>query len=261
MRIRSVTSALGAAALALSAAVTAPAQAADYPVLRGSQIEDAPPPPDYLRRQRQLVRLLFRRRSPASPTPNSSPERGFRTWRASPIRNTLLGAERDMGDLRQRPALEARQRRDLLRLCRLQRGVRRRGARPRSRLYPLEHTRTLVRDYIGRRSALRTARSTTGRIDHEPGREAARLCHCQAPHGLGLSAVSCLFATIGAAVGRFNTIVDDQADWVSAVSIPGPGASMQLRRRLRAERPGRRQRQEERLRLRHGSRRRHRLGA
>lgn len=44
MRIRSVTFALGAAALTLSAA-TMPAPAADYPVLRGSQIEDAPPPP------------------------------------------------------------------------------------------------------------------------------------------------------------------------------------------------------------------------
>lgn len=47
MRIRSITSALGAAALALSAAATLPALAADYPVLRGTQIEDAPPPPDY----------------------------------------------------------------------------------------------------------------------------------------------------------------------------------------------------------------------
>lgn len=46
MRIRSVASALGVAALGLSvAAVQAPA--ADYPVLRGSQIEDTPPPPDF----------------------------------------------------------------------------------------------------------------------------------------------------------------------------------------------------------------------
>ena len=46
MRIRSIVPALGAAALATSL-VAAPAQAADYPVLRGSQIEDAPPPPDF----------------------------------------------------------------------------------------------------------------------------------------------------------------------------------------------------------------------
>jgi opacity protein-like surface antigen len=47
MRIRSVTSALGAA-LTLFAAAAVPALAADYPVLRGSQIEDAPPPPSDL---------------------------------------------------------------------------------------------------------------------------------------------------------------------------------------------------------------------
>ena len=45
MRIRSIVPALGAAALATSL-MAAPAPAADYPVLRGSQIEDAPPPPD-----------------------------------------------------------------------------------------------------------------------------------------------------------------------------------------------------------------------
>lgn len=45
MRIRSIVPALGAAALAASL-MAVPALAADYPVLRGSQIEDAPPPPD-----------------------------------------------------------------------------------------------------------------------------------------------------------------------------------------------------------------------
>lgn len=45
MRIRSIASMLGATALAASQ-FAAPALAADYPVLRGSQIEDAPPAPD-----------------------------------------------------------------------------------------------------------------------------------------------------------------------------------------------------------------------
>jgi len=45
MRIRSIAPACAAAALA-TGVLTAPALAADYPVLRGSQIEDAPPAPD-----------------------------------------------------------------------------------------------------------------------------------------------------------------------------------------------------------------------
>lgn len=46
MRIRSIAPVLGVAAFGLSLA-TLPALSADYPVLRGSQIEDAPAPPDY----------------------------------------------------------------------------------------------------------------------------------------------------------------------------------------------------------------------
>lgn len=45
MRIRSIAPMLGATALATSM-LAAPALAADYPVLRGSQIEDVPPAPD-----------------------------------------------------------------------------------------------------------------------------------------------------------------------------------------------------------------------
>lgn len=46
MRIRSVASAVSVAALGLSFAA-GEAPAADYPVLRGSQIEDVPPPPEF----------------------------------------------------------------------------------------------------------------------------------------------------------------------------------------------------------------------
>lgn len=45
MRIRSIALMLGSTALATSL-IAAPTLAADYPVLRGSQVEDAPPPPD-----------------------------------------------------------------------------------------------------------------------------------------------------------------------------------------------------------------------
>lgn len=47
MHIRSVASALGVAALGMSLTAMQ-AHAADYPVLRGSQISDTPPPPDFL---------------------------------------------------------------------------------------------------------------------------------------------------------------------------------------------------------------------
>lgn len=45
MHIRSVASLIGATALGLSLTAAQQASAADYPVLRGSQIEDVPPPP------------------------------------------------------------------------------------------------------------------------------------------------------------------------------------------------------------------------
>jgi len=47
MHIRSVASLIGATTLALSLTAAQQASAADYPVLRGSQIEDVPPAPDF----------------------------------------------------------------------------------------------------------------------------------------------------------------------------------------------------------------------
>jgi opacity protein-like surface antigen len=98
MRIRSVTSALGAAALTLSAAVTAPAQGADYPVLRGSQIEDAPPPPDYFSDSFNWSGFYLGGGAGVSDT-KFEPGTGLQDLARFAFRNTLLGSEVDMGSL------------------------------------------------------------------------------------------------------------------------------------------------------------------
>ncbi|MCO5092626.1 outer membrane beta-barrel protein [Bosea sp. (in: a-proteobacteria)] len=93
MRIRSIAPRLGLAALA-AAALAVPALAADYPVLRGSQIEDAPPAPSsfswdgfYVGGGAGVSETKFK------------PGSGLQELARFAFRNTLLGSEVDMGNL------------------------------------------------------------------------------------------------------------------------------------------------------------------
>lgn len=95
MRIRSVASALGVAALGLSFAA-GQAPAADYPVLRGSQIEDVPPPPDYFNGSFNWTGFYFGGGAGISST-EFEPGTGLQDLARFAFRNTTLGAEQDMG--------------------------------------------------------------------------------------------------------------------------------------------------------------------
>lgn len=96
MRIRSIAPALGLAALGLSIAA-APAVSADYPVLRGSQIEDVPPPPsDYFSGGFNWTGFYLGGGAGVSET-QFEPGTGLQNLANFAFRNTLLGAESDMG--------------------------------------------------------------------------------------------------------------------------------------------------------------------
>ncbi|WP_181832747.1 outer membrane protein [Bosea caraganae] len=95
MHIRSIASALGVAALGLSLAGGA-AAAADYPVLRGSQVEDTPPPPDYFDGPFNWSGFYVGGGAGVSNT-EFEPGTGLQDLARYAFRNTTLGAERDMG--------------------------------------------------------------------------------------------------------------------------------------------------------------------
>lgn len=92
MRIGSMTRVAGAAVLA--AVLGAPALAADYPVLRGSQIEDAPPAPTNI----NWNGFYFGGGAGVSET-KFEPGTGLQDLARFAFRNTLLGTEYDMGAL------------------------------------------------------------------------------------------------------------------------------------------------------------------
>ena len=93
MRIRSVALMLGSTALATSL-LAAPILAADYPVLRGSQIEDAPPPPSRF----TWDGFYFGGGAGVSDT-QFKPGTGLQDLARFAFRNTTLGQQIDMGNL------------------------------------------------------------------------------------------------------------------------------------------------------------------
>jgi len=93
MRIRSIAPSFGLVALAATA-LTAPALAADYPVLRGSQIEDAPPVPSRF----TWEGFYFGGGVGVSDT-KFKPGTGLQDLARFAFRNTTLGQQIDMGSL------------------------------------------------------------------------------------------------------------------------------------------------------------------
>ncbi|WP_293808198.1 outer membrane beta-barrel protein [uncultured Bosea sp.] len=93
MRIRSIALMLGSTALATSL-VVAPTLAADYPVLRGSQIEDAPPVPTRF----SWEGFYFGGGAGVSDT-QFKPGTGLQDLARFAFRNTTLGQQIDMGNL------------------------------------------------------------------------------------------------------------------------------------------------------------------
>ena len=96
MRIRSMTCVAGAAVVA--AMLGSPAVAADYPVLRGSQIDDAPPAPALLGGSTNWSGFYFGGGAGASDT-KFKPGTGLQDLANFAFRNTTLGQQVNMGSL------------------------------------------------------------------------------------------------------------------------------------------------------------------
>lgn len=94
MHIRSIVPAIGIAMLGLSA--TTPALSADYPVLRGSQIDDTPPPPNFSSGNAQWSGFYFGGGVGITDT-KFKPGEGLGKLANYAFRNTLLGSEVDLG--------------------------------------------------------------------------------------------------------------------------------------------------------------------
>ncbi len=107
MQIRLVASALGVAALGLSLAA-GNAAAADYPVLRGSQIEDVPPPPpDLFASSGSWTGFYFGGYAGYSDV-NFDPGRGAANLVANYLRSTTVESEMNASALLNIPAFSKR---------------------------------------------------------------------------------------------------------------------------------------------------------
>jgi outer membrane immunogenic protein len=96
MRTRMMTTLGTAALLAGSLAMAQGAIAADYPVLRGSQIEDVPPPPSDMGGNFEWSGFYFGGGAGISDS-QFKPGTGLQDLARSAFRNTTLGSEYDMG--------------------------------------------------------------------------------------------------------------------------------------------------------------------
>jgi outer membrane immunogenic protein len=197
MRIRSIALMLGSTALATSL-LAAPTLAADYPVLRGSQIEDAPPAPSRF----SWEGFYFGGGAGVSDT-KFTPGNGLQDLARFAYRNTLLGAEYDMGAL----VSNLPEKRDS--------GATYFGFAGYNFMFgdamlgfEADYTRSghqyVLGDYIGRRAV--TSNGTVNDFSLTTNQGAKLDDYATARMRVGWAVGSFMpFATIGGAVGRFNT--------------------------------------------------------
>lgn len=107
MRIRHVIAAGTAALLASALAAGPAAQAADYPVLRGSQIEDVPPAPDFSSGSSNWTGFYFGGFAGYTDT-NFDPGRGAANLVANHLRSTTVEAEMQASGLLNMPTFSKR---------------------------------------------------------------------------------------------------------------------------------------------------------
>lgn len=197
MRIRSIALMLGSTALATSL-LAAPSFAADYPVLRGSQIEDAPPAPS-----RFSWEGFYVGGGAGVSDTKFKPGNGLQDLARFAFRNTLLGAEYDMGAL----VSNLPEKRDS--------GATYFGFAGYNFTFgdamlgfEADYTRSghqyVLGDYIGRRAV--TSNGTVNDFSLTTNQGAKLDDYATARMRMGWAVGSFMpFATIGGAVGRFNT--------------------------------------------------------
>lgn len=200
MRSRQITL-MGTAALFACALTTATAtQAADFPVLRGSQIEDAPPAPDYI----SWSGFYFGGGAGVSSTTFEPGGDGLQRLARFAFRNTILGNQVDMGSL----VNELPSKRDS--------GAQYFGFVGYNYLFgdavlgiEADYTRSnhsyLLTDYIARRFVDSTGTVNDFSLSTRQGAELLDYATARIRMGWAYGRIM-PFATLGAAVGRFNTV-------------------------------------------------------
>lgn len=221
MRTRQIT-AMGTTALvvcALAAATTS--QAADYPVLRGSQIEDAPPAPEFFEGSTNWSGFYYGGGAGVSDT-KFEPGNGLQNLANFAFRNTTLGNEVNMGSL----VSNLPSKRDS--------GATYFGFAGYNWAFgdvilglEADYTRAnheyLVTDYIARRFT--TSDGTVNDFSLTTRQGAELLDYATARIRMGWAYGRIMpYATIGGAVGRFNTTSTIDATWRFTRTNPVTGA-------------------------------------
>jgi outer membrane immunogenic protein len=197
MRIRSIAPAMGLAMLGLTVTAMS-ASSADYPVLRGSQIEDTPPPPDYF----NWSGFYIGGGAGVSDT-KFEPGTGLQDLARFAFRNTLLGAERDMGAF----VDDLPSKRDS--------GATFHGYAGYNMTFgdamlglELDYTRSgdsySISDYIARRTITSNGTVNDWSLTTNQGAKLSDYATARIRMGWAYGRIM-PFATLGAAVGRFNT--------------------------------------------------------
>lgn len=215
MRTRQITT-MGQGTLAACAfvacalGVATAAKAADYPVLRGSQIEDAPPAPEFFDGNTNWSGFYVGGGAGVSET-KFEPGDGLQDLARFAFRNTTLNAERDMGSfVNNLPA-----KRDS--------GSTFFGFAGYNFSFgdailglELDYTRSEhsyeIRDYIARRSTLSDGSLNDWSMSTNQGAKLQDYATARIRMGWAYGRIM-PFATIGGAVGRFNTASTIKATW------------------------------------------------
>jgi len=199
MRSRQITVMGTAALVACALTMTTAAEAADFPVLRGSQIEDTPPPPDYI----SWSGFYFGGGAGVSSTTFDPGGDGLQKLARFAFRNTILGNQVDMGGL----VSELPSKRDS--------GAQYFGFVGYNYLFgdavlgiEADYTRSnhsyLLTDYIARRFVDSTGTVNDFSLSTRQGAELLDYATARIRMGWAYGRIM-PFATLGAAVGRFNT--------------------------------------------------------
>jgi opacity protein-like surface antigen len=196
------------------------AKAADYPVLRGSQIEDAPPAPEFFDGNAKWSGFYYGGGVGVSST-KFEPGNGLQDLANFAYRNTLLGAEANMGNL----VGNLPSKRDS--------GATFFGFAGYNWAFgdailgiEADYTRAnheyLVRDFIGRRFT--TSDGTVNDFSLTTRQGAELLDYATARIRMGWAYGRIMpYGTIGAAVGRFNTTSTIDATWRFSRTNPVTG--------------------------------------
>lgn len=197
------------------------AKAADYPVLRGSQIEDAPPAPEFYEGRMNWSGFYYGGGAGVSST-KFEPGDGLQDLARFAYRNTLLGSEVDMGSMVGNLPSKTDSGATFFGLAGYNwtfgdviLGL--------EADYTRSNHQYLISDYIARRST--TSDGTVNGYSLTTNQGAELLDYATARIRMGWAYGRIMpFGTFGGAVGRFNTVSTIDATWRFTRTNPVTGA-------------------------------------